>query len=157
MPDELLNALKAARSESKRFADLLADAEQAYRDQKPVNRIRHGLVPQSGLTQALSKRFERVLGEPEDDEDLVHFVWVPMSDHTFFDVDPETNTVFLNSIYREAVLYGNRGSSGGAPLVKTLVMLLCKEDMGRQNRVKAHVTKLAIFNELLVEAVRTQW
>jgi hypothetical protein len=157
MPDELLNALKAARSGPTSFAEFLADAETAYREQKPANLVRHGLVPISGTTKTLARQFEQILGEPEDDEDIVRFQWELMEEERFFDVDPDTNTIFLNSRYRAATLHGSRGSSGDAPLVKTLLMLLCKDDMTRRYRRKTHEEKLRVFNELLVAAVRSQW
>ena len=91
------------------------------------------------------------------DEDVVAFVWERMEPDTFFEVEPDTNTIILNSRYREAVLQGTRGSSGDAPLVKTLLMLLCKDDMTRRNRMQTHEVKLQTFNQLLVEAVRSQW
>jgi hypothetical protein len=157
MPDEMLNALKTAKSGPKSFVDFLADAESAYRAQKPTNLVRYGLVPVAGINRPLARRFERILGEPQDDEDVITFVWRPMSPTRFFDVEPDTNTISLNSHYRDAVLQGSRGSSGDAPLVKTLLMLLCKDDMTRRNRMQTYDAKLQVFNQLLVEAVRSQW
>jgi hypothetical protein len=157
MPEEMLHAMKTAESGPKRFSDFLADAETAYREQKPGKAVRNGLVPVSGMNRPLAGRFQRILGEPRGDEDVVAFVWEPMEPDTFFEVEPDTNTIILNSRYREAVLQGTRGSSGDAPLVKTLLMLLCKDDMTRRNRMQTHEVKLQTFNQLLVEAVRSQW
>lgn len=71
-------------------------------------------------------------------------------------MDPETNTIVLNSMYRAPVLQGLRGSSGDAPVVKTLLMLLLKDDMNRVNRVKKHEQRMKIYNQLLVEAAKHQ-
>jgi hypothetical protein len=157
MPEELLAALRDARSGTKRFVDYLADAEQAYRDQKPEKTIRHGLVPTAGITKGLAQKFERILGAAQDDDDEVRFIWSPMLDSSeLVDVDAGTNTIYLNSDFRDAVLYGTRASSGDAPLVKTLLMLLFKEDLARRNRMASFAARLAVINELLVEAARAQ-
>jgi hypothetical protein len=156
MPEELLSALQEARSGSKTFADYLTDAEQAYRDQKPERLIRHGLIPVTGVTKALSRRFEGILGGMQDEEDLVHFRWMPMSSDRFVVIDPATNTISLNLQYREAVLHGQRGSAGDAPLVKTLLMLLFRDDMARRNKMASYDAKLEVFNKLLIEAAKTQ-
>ncbi|MHB8430067.1 MAG: ATP-binding protein [Acidimicrobiales bacterium] len=156
MPEEILEALREARSGTKRFADYLADAEQAYRDQKPEKMTRHGLVPTTGITKELALRFERILGEAQDDEDEVRFVWSRLGSSELVDVEASTNTIYLNSDFREAVLQGTRASSGDAPLVKTLLMLLFQEDLARRNRMASFAARLAVINELLIEAVRAQ-
>ncbi len=157
MPEELLEALREARSGTKRFADYLADAEQAYRDQKPERVTRHGLVPTAGVTKDLALRFRRILGEAQDDEDEVRFVWSPLlASDELVNVDASTNTIYLNSDFRDAVLYGTHGGSGDAPLVKTLLMLLFKDDLARRNRMASFEARLAIINQLLVEAAQAQ-
>lgn len=157
MPEELLEALRKARSGTKRFADYLADAEQAYRDQKPEKVTRHGLVPTAGITRDLALRFGGILGEAQDDEDEVRFVWSHVLDSgELVSVDAGTNTIYLNSEFRDAVLYGTRASSGDAPLVKTLLMLLFKDDLARRNRMASFEARLAVINQLLVEAARAQ-
>jgi len=157
MPEELLEALRGARSGTKRFADYLADAEQAYRDQKPEQVTRVGLVPVAGMTKDLSVRFQRILGEAEDDEDKVRFAWSSeLAASEFVRLDAITNTIYLNSDYRDAVLYGTRASSGDAPLVKTLLMLLFKDDLSRRNWSTSFEVRLVRLNLLLVEAARAQ-
>jgi hypothetical protein len=150
-----LKSLKEATCGKKSFNDFLRDAEKAYRDTTGA-RMTHGLVPVEGMTRQLIKRFERVLGEPADEEDMVSFEWSKLRDDEFFSIDPESNTVMLNSSYRSNVLHGLKGSSGDAPVVKTLLMLLCKDDMRRVNRVKKYEEQLRISNQLLVEAAKSQ-
>jgi len=157
MPEELLETLREARSGTKSFADYLVDAEQAYREQRPERVRRHGLVPIAGMTKSLSVRFQRILGEAEDDEDEVRFVWSSkLAAVEFVRLDAVTNTIYLNSDYRDAVLYGTRASSGDAPLVKTLLMLLFKDDLSRRNWSTSFELRLARINLLLVEAARAQ-
>lgn len=157
MPEEMLKAIRGAKSGSKTFAEYLSDAETAYRQQKPEKVVRHGLVPTDGVTKELSRTFVRILGEPQDDEDEVRFVWTPMSPDQFVRIDPDTNTIKLNSRYRDAVLLGQRGSSGDAPLTKTLLMLLFKDDLARRNRMASFEAKLEVMNQLLVAALKAQW
>jgi hypothetical protein len=71
-------------------------------------------------------------------------------------LDAITNTIYLNSDYRDAVLYGTRASSGDAPLVKTLLMLLFKDDLSRRNWSTSFEVRLVRLNLLLVEAARAQ-
>lgn len=157
MPEELLKAIRGAKSGSKTFAEYLSDAENAYREQKPEKVVRHGLVPTDGFTKELSRTFARILGEAQDDEDEVRFVWAAMSTDRFLRIDPDTNTIKLNSRYRDAVLLGQRGSSGDAPLTKTLLMLLFKDDLARRNRMASFEAKLEVINRLLVAALKAQW
>lgn len=156
MPDELLAALRRARSGSRTFADYLADAEQAYRDQTPAKVVRHGLIPVDGMTQDLVRKFERILGSATDEEHEVSFVWDRLDDDELVAIDAATNTIYLNQRYRSAVLHGGRGSSGDAPLVKTLLMLLFKDDLARKNRMASFDAKVDTINELLVAALRAQ-
>lgn len=157
MPEEMLKAIRSARSGSKTFAEYLNDAESAYRDQKPENLLRHGLVPTAGFTKQLSRNFARILGDSEDDEDEVRFIWTPLPTDRFVSLDPYTNTIKLNTYYRNAVLLGHRGSAGDAPVVKTLLMLLFKDDLARRNRMARFEAKLDVINELLVAALKDQW
>ncbi len=156
MPPAFLRSLREATSEDKTFNDFIADAERTYRD-ITTTKTRHGLVPAAGMTKQLAKRFERILGEPEDDEDVVVFEWRRLPDNEFFRLDPDTNTITLNSTYRQSIIYGSKGSSGDAPVVKTLLMLLCKDDMTRVNRVKKYDQQLLAYNRLLVEAAKSLW
>lgn len=156
MPPAFLKSLREATCGDKTFNDFLADAERAYRDIN-ATKARHGFVPTAGMTKQLAKKFERILGEPEDEEDVVVFEWRRLPNDEFFRLDPDTNTITLNSTYRNSVIYGSKGSSGDAPVVKTLLMLVCKDDMNRVNRVKKYEQQLQIYNRLLVEAARSQW
>jgi hypothetical protein len=156
MPEVVIAALRQAACGTKRFADYLVDAETAYRDQKPERRARLGLVPVGGINKPLVKKFERILGVPEDEEDEVTFRWAVLPSLEFFRLDPESQEIVLNSAYRDAVLQGGRASSGDAPLVKTLLMLLCREDLARKQNRKDHAAQVGVFNRLLVEAVRSQ-
>lgn len=156
MPPAFLKLLREATSEDKTFSDFLADAERAYREIN-ATKPRYGLVPTAGVTRQLAKRFERILGEPQDEDDIVVFEWRRLADDEFFRLDPDTNTISLNSTYRNSILHGLKGSSGDAPVVKTLLMLLCRDDMGRVNRVKRYEQEMRIYNRLLVEAARSQW
>lgn len=156
LPEGFVIALREGRSEDKTFTDFLSDAERAYRD-LPTGHNRDGLIPSSGMTRELTGRFEKILGPAVDDDDKVVFEWASLPDDEFFRVDPDTHTIVLNSAYRSSVLHGLRGSSGDAPVVKTLLMLLVKEDMRRVNRVKKHEVRTKIYNQLLVEAAKSQW
>lgn len=156
MPEELLKAIRGARSGPKTFPEYLADAETAYREQKPEKLIRHGLVPTKGFTKQLSKTFARILGDAQDDEDEVRFIWTALPTDRFVRLDPDTNTIKLNAYYRDAVLLGWRSSSGDAPLVKTLLMLLFKDDLARRNRMTSFEARLEVINQLLIAAIKAQ-
>lgn len=156
MPPPFLKSLREAKCGDKTFNEFLVDAERAYRDIN-AKKARFGFVPTAGVTKQLAKKFERILGAPEDEDDVVAFEWRQLPAEEFFRLDPDTNTITLNSTYRSSVIYGTKGSSGDAPVMKTLLMLVCKDDMGRVNRVKKHEQQLRIYNRLLVEAARSQW
>ena len=154
MPLNFLKSLRAARSGESTFNDYLLDAERVYRA-ADARRTSHGLVPTEGITKELTARFRRILGNTGEEAEIC-FEWTKLADDEFFRVDPDNKTLELNATYRRAVLFGSKGSSGDAPLVKTLLMLLCKDDMSRVNRVEKYEKRLRVYNRLLVEAVKSQ-
>lgn len=156
MPEELLKAFREARSGAKRFGDYLTDAEQAYRDQKPEKVVRHGLVPTAGFTKDLALRFARILGDAQDDDDEVRFVWNRLPKDQLVSIDSATNTIIMNSIFRNDVLQGTQASKGDAPVVKTLLMLLFQDDLARQNHMASFEARLAVINQLLLAAAHAQ-
>lgn len=156
MPDELLRAIRAAKCGKTTFADYLAAAESAYREQKPTNLIRHGLIPKSGITKALIKRFEDILGEAEEPAHEVDIVWKDLPPRYFFKVEHAKNAIVLNALYRQTVVYGTTRSAGDAPLVKTLMMLLLKDELGRKKFTRLATDRINAYNALLVAAARAQ-
>ena len=155
MPPGFVEALRKASDGAMTFEDYLQDAELAYRS-AAKKEVEYGLVPREGINKPLAEFFEEVLGEAEDEEDTVAFQWGEVPEGMFFYLDPRTNTITLNKLYRSNVLYGTRGSSGDAPLVKTLLMLLFREDLKRSKRSRMNDARLLVYNIMLREAVLSQ-
>lgn len=155
MPPGFVEALRKSTDGGSTFEEYLLDAETAYRSAAKKD-VEYGLVPREGINRPLTEYCEALFGEPDEDEDTVAFRWADLPSSKFFALDPKTNTITLNKLYRSNVLYGTRGSSGDAPLVKLLLMLLFREDLKRSKRNKMNELRLLAYNLVLVKAVQGQ-
>ncbi|MDQ1438212.1 MAG: hypothetical protein QOK43_1841 [Acidimicrobiaceae bacterium] len=109
------------------FADYLRDAEGAYRDSRKRSRSRPRVVPPGrgfapALRRAIGRELEYLAGE-----EPIEILWGDFKDDSFFDVDREARTVWVNKRYRAAVLGGRGGSLNDAPVVKALLYLLVED------------------------------
>ncbi len=103
MPDVVLARFASRRQD---VLHALACAKPAQ-DQKPSRRVRHGLVPVGGINKPLAKKFERILGAPEDEEDEVVFRWESLPSREFFRLRPQSQEIILELDVLDAVLQGD--------------------------------------------------
>jgi hypothetical protein len=106
------------------FRAYIATARQAFKESNQRSRMRAQIVPLGrGVPPRLRRTVERELKSlPGYDE--VDLRWCELSGDLFFDIDRETNTIWLNSRYRNIVAGEGYASFNDAPLVKTLLFLL---------------------------------
>lgn len=107
------------------FSEYVATARQAFKQSNQRNRARAQIVPLGrGVPPKVRRTVQSELNSLPGYDD-VDLRWRDFRDDTFFDIDREANTIWLNNGYR-AVLAAVPGYAtfNDAPLVKTLLFLL---------------------------------
>lgn len=122
---EFTDAAREARADDgTTFSTYLDTARQALKQANQRTRTRTPIVPVGrGLPPRVRQVVERELDSvPGHDE--VDIRWREMSGDGFFEVDRASNTLWLNSHYRGAVVGDRNAGLNDAPLVKTMLFVL---------------------------------
>jgi hypothetical protein len=80
------------------------------------------LPPGRGLHPAVSREIRQEL--PQHNEEPLNIMWKRLPGDDFIEVDRESRTLWLNDIYRRALLGGRRGGLNDLPVLKSLLFLL---------------------------------
>ena len=107
------------------FKVYIETARRAFKESNQRSRTRSRIVPLGrGVPPRVRRAVQREL-ESLPGYDDVDLRWRDSRDDAFFDIDRHTNTIWLNSRYREALAPGpGYASFNDAPLLKTLLFLL---------------------------------
>ena len=109
------------------FLDYLDDARAAYKLSRSRTRARPRVIaPGKGLDPRVRRSMARELDFLPGEEEI-DFRWKKMPAETFFSVDRDARTIWLNARYRGSVLGNERGGLNDAPLIKTLMYLLMED------------------------------
>ena len=124
---DLVHAIEVAESfDGVSFQDYLASAEEIFRESnKRSHKRRPMLPPGKGIAPQVKKVVERELELVEMPP--IEIRWRKGSDSSFVEVDRDTQTLWLNSSFRDAVLKGYPGTVNDAPIIKTLLYLLYED------------------------------
>ncbi|GAB4061395.1 ATP-binding protein [Catellatospora paridis] len=118
-------AESAAAEDGTNFGRYLADAEQSFTESRQRSRTRAKMIPPGkGFDPALKRAIEDEI-PLRTDEAPISVKWRRFDDDTFFDIDREQRTLWLNDLYRPDPI-GERRSVNDAPLVKALMYLLAE-------------------------------
>lgn len=138
------------------LATYLRDATQTFKDSRKRTRARPRVIPPGrGLTPkvrtAIAAQLDFVPGE-----DPIDIRWTDFTDDSFFDVDRDQHVLWLNKVYRWAVIGERDASLNDAPLVKALLYLLM-EDLfrGAYLGVKDK-DNLELWQAILMAAARSE-
>jgi len=138
------------------FKTYLETARQVF---KQSNRRRHARAPVVPLGRGLPPNLRRVV-ERElaflPGYEKVDLRWRVFKDDTFFDVDRDGNTIWLNSRYRSVVAGDAYGSFNDAPLVKILLFLLAENLFHGSWWGAKDKDNLELWQTLLTTAVKEQ-
>lgn len=154
VPEGFSEALSAARSDGKAFRDYIAAAQRVYRKKTrgpdhPANFVLGKGVPARIRTE--SRR--SMNGGPSTPVD---FQWRKLPEGVFFELDRRDYRIILNARYRENVLNGRRGSGTDAALVKLLLFLRLRDDLGKERIWEARGRQLDELQRLLVTAAEEE-
>jgi hypothetical protein len=122
-PDFAMLVQQARASDGTTISDYLKAAEGAWRTATQRTRSRQRVVPPG---RGIDSRVSRVIREelPQLNVPALDIKWTRLDHTLFFEVDRTANTLWLNKIYRPAILAGRRGGGADAPVLKALLYLL---------------------------------
>ena len=157
VPPEFISALDATRSGRTQLSDWIQEAVETYRSADEGVPRDAPLLPGAGLPAALRRYARRAADlSPISPAHEVPIAWQDMDDGQFFDLDRDDRRIVLNRRYRPAILQGATASAADAPLVKTLIFLLLRDELAHQRSSVARRRFLDEANALLREAARMQ-
>ncbi|MFL6140374.1 MAG: ATP-binding protein [Labedaea sp.] len=117
-------AAAARASDGTTLNSYLDIAEQVYRDSRTRTAKRTPMIhPGSGLPPRVRSTIEREVPGLRS-EDPIDIRWDTFSDDSFFRIDRETHTLWLNKRYRTMLLGGKHGGLNDLPLLKSVLYLL---------------------------------
>lgn len=117
-------AAAARASDGTTFNGYLDIAERVYRDSRARTAKRTSMIhPHTGLPPRVRATIEREIPGIRG-EDPIDIRWGAFTDDSFFRIDRDTHTLWLNKRYRKMLLGGKHGGLNDLPLLKSLLYLL---------------------------------
>jgi hypothetical protein len=154
VPEGFSEALGAARSEGKTFRDYVAAAQRVYRKKnRGPDRVANFVLGKGVPARIRTESRRSLNGGPSTPVD---FQWRKLPEGVFFELDRRDYRIILNARYRESVLHGRRGSGTDAVLVKLLLFLRLKDDLGKERIWEARGRQLEELQRLLVTAAEEE-
>ncbi|QIS14715.1 ATP-binding protein [Nocardia arthritidis] len=152
-------AEKATADDGTGFFDFLNDAEQTFRDSRTRNSARKPLhfPPGKGLGPHLRRTIENEFTFMSEDRP-VDIRWRGFSpgDSRFFDIDRDSQTLWLNDSYRSAVLGHRRAGLNDAPVVKSLLYLLMEHLFRGERFGNRDKDNVDVWQEILIAAAESE-
>jgi hypothetical protein len=147
---------QASASDGTTFQEYLDTARQAYKQANRRSRARPKVVPVGRgvpptVRQAIAQELDVLPGYEE-----INIRWRQFPDDTFFDVDRDSSTIWLNSEYRSSLNGYSHGSLNDTPLVKTLVFLLVENLFHGSYLGSKDKDNLDLWQSLLTTAAREE-
>jgi hypothetical protein len=131
-------------------------AEDVFRTSKKRSSERRRMIhPGSGFPRGLKNAIKSEI-PALNNHDAIDIRWRQFTDDTFFEVDRENNTLWLNKRYRKMLLGGKHGGLNDLPLIKTLLYLLMENVFEGQFLGARDKDNVDLWQELLTIAVRAE-
>ncbi|GAA3118906.1 hypothetical protein GCM10010466_07240 [Planomonospora alba] len=148
-------AEQAIAEDGTTFADYLKAAEQVFRESRKRSNERRKMAPLGkGIAPELRKAIEREIPFAED-EDPIDIRWKRFPDASFFEVDRERRTLWLNERYRPDTK-GERRSVNDAPLLKALLYLVVEDLFRGEYHGVRDKDNIELYQEILTAAARSE-
>jgi hypothetical protein len=147
----------AARSpDGTSFNEYFDSAEQVYRTATARSMKRTPMIhPGSGLPstvkEVIRKEVPAVLGHGP-----IEIRWTTFADDSFFRVDREQSTLWLNKRYRNMLLGGKHGGLNDLPLVKALLYLLVADSFEGNYHGARDKDNIDLWQSVLTTAVQAE-
>ena len=133
------------------MAKFVRRADEIYR-KKNIVEPNFVPVPGRGFDGEIRKRATSYLTGSKLPKKEIHILWKRLSDGFFFEVDRASGSIYLNANYRQGILRGLPATLNDAPMVKTLLFLLLRDDLMRERESRQFAERIEQLNELLMLA-----
>ena len=154
-PPGFISAVEDARAGRSTLNQYARDAIELYRTsasqkEKPVPTVSAGM--RLGLRNQITNL---VLAQnPKAQPIGIRIEWsANLDEDEVFQIDHAHRTIRLNQDYRSIILEGGSSSSGDAPIFKTLIYLLLRDDTLRAKSSKQLEERNSLINALLLAAI----
>ena len=149
VPEEFRSSLNDRKSPMGKF---VRRSDEIYRNKSVVEET-FMPVPGRGFDGKIRRRATTFLAGNKFPSKDVNVVWKRLSLDRFFEIDRATGTIYLNAIYRQDILRGQSSTLNDAPLVKTFLFLLLREELMRSRVSRQSIERIEQFNEMLMLAL----
>jgi hypothetical protein len=155
LPEDLIHIIEQAKTKSGiSFKQYLGLANKAYR-KRQFTAKELPLVPGEGFPSVLQEflYYELKLDETTKCR-KVGFKWAELDDDSFFWINPDEDTIYLNRDYRNQLLHGLKGSSTDIPVVKCLLFFLAADALYADRLGPKVRERIDLINLVLKRAVK---
>lgn len=154
-PPGFISAVEAARAGHSTLNQYTRDAVELYRT-SAAQKEKPAAIVSAGMRSRLKKQINnRVLAQDPKAQPIgIRIEWsVGLDEDEVFRIDHAKRKIRLNQKYRSIILDGGSSSSGDAPIFKTLIYLLLREDVLRARSTKQLEERNELINALLLAAI----
>ncbi|SBT68539.1 Histidine kinase-, DNA gyrase B-, and HSP90-like ATPase [Micromonospora sediminicola] len=149
-------AAAARSSDGTSFNDYFDLAEQVYRTANARSMKRTPMIhPGSGLPSTVKDVIRKEV-PPIVGRDPIEIRWATFVDDSFFRVDREQSTLWLNKRYRKMLLGGKHGGLNDLPLVKSLLYLLVADSFEGNYHGARDKDNIELWQSVLTTAVQAE-
>jgi hypothetical protein len=155
-PPGFISALEEARSGHTTLGDYVRDAIDLYRSDEPGSREAVPVVSK-GLRAGLRKRLSDLMIDKNTSTKTagIEFCWASgLKTEEVFRLEPGERTILLNQDLRSRILGGAAASAGDAPIFKTLLFSLLRDDAMKNRTTKQLMQRHELLNACLLAAIK---
>lgn len=158
VPMGFFEALDQARTPDAkhRFTEYVADAVASYRARDPIAKSETPFVPTEGLGREVRRSIRAAVANANQDAFEMRFEWGALPAETFFEIRRDDSTIILNNLWRKQLLAGRKASKNDLPVIKSLLYLLLRDELGRERMREEGRRWLEICQQILLAAVRDE-
>lgn len=149
-------AASAHASDGTTIDRYLDQAEQAFRAAASHSAKRTAMIyPGTGLPPRVRGTIENEIPALRG-EKPINIRWTTFKDNSFFDIDRDDQTLWLNKRYRKMLLGGKHGGLNDLPLVKSLLYLLVENVFEGEYLGSRDKDNIELWQTILTEAVQAE-
>lgn len=153
-PDLVSAIRKAKASSGVDFKKYLSAADEAYRKRKITN-AELPLIPSLGLPAKLTDFLHKELRIKATNKHRdLKIKWKPMKNSKFFQIDRDSEHLFLNRAFRRRLLHGLPGSTSDLPVLKCLLFLVLEGALSSERTGPKIRERVDLLNRILIQAVK---
>lgn len=149
VPEEFRTALDNRQCPIGKF---VRRADEIYRKKTTIEYV-FVPVPGRGFDGKIRRRAATYLAGNKLPQKGVSITWKRLNSEQFFEIDRATGSIYLNANYRQDILRGLPASLNDAPMLKTLLFLLLRDDLMKERESRQSSERQKEFNDMLMLAL----